>query len=82
MKITDFLAKKIKSLKINHIPLFQGGAIMNLIDSIGELKSLDYYVPYHEQSLAMSVDAYSRIKGFGVGCVTSGPGATNLITGL
>ena len=82
MKLTDFLAKKIKSLKINHIPLFQGGAIMNLIDSIGELKGLDYYVPYHEQSLAMSVDAYSRIKGFGVGCVTSGPGATNLITGV
>jgi len=82
MKITDFLAKKIKSLKINHIPLFQGGAIMNLIDSIGELKGLDYYVPYHEQSLAMSIDAYSRIKGFGVGCVTSGPGATNLITGV
>jgi acetolactate synthase-1/2/3 large subunit len=82
MKVTDFLAKKIKRLKINHIPLFQGGAIMNLIDSIGELKGLDYYVPYHEQSLAMSVDAYSRIKGFGVGCVTSGPGATNLITGV
>lgn len=82
MKLTDFLAKKIKSLKINHIPLFQGGAIMNLIDSIGELKGLDYYVPYHEQSLAMSVDAYSRIKGFGIGCVTSGPGATNLITGV
>jgi acetolactate synthase-1/2/3 large subunit len=82
MKLTDFLAKKIKSLKINHIPLFQGGAIMNLIDSIGELKGLDYYVPYHEQSLAMSIDAYSRIKGFGVGCVTSGPGATNLITGV
>ncbi len=82
MKVKDFLAKKIKNLKINNIPLFQGGAIMHLIDSIGELKGLDYYVPYHEQSLAISVDAYSRIKGMGVGCVTSGPGGTNLITGV
>ena len=82
MKVKDYIAKKIKNLKINNIPLFQGGAIMHLIDSIGELKGLDYYVPYHEQSLAMSVDAYSRIKGMGVGCVTSGPGGTNLITGV
>ena len=82
MKVSDFLAKKIKNLKINNIPVFQGGAIMHLIDSIGELKGLNYYVPYHEQSMAMSVDGYSRIKGMGVGCVTSGPGGTNLITGV
>ena len=82
MKVKDFLARKIKNLKINNIPVFQGGAIMHLIDSIGELKGLEYYVPYHEQSMAMSVDAYSRIKGIGVGCVTSGPGGTNLITGV
>jgi acetolactate synthase-1/2/3 large subunit len=82
MKVTDFLAKKIKALKINNIPVFQGGAIMHLIDSIGELKGLNYYVPYHEQSMAMSADGYSRIKGMGVGCVTSGPGGTNLITGV
>jgi acetolactate synthase-1/2/3 large subunit len=82
MKVKDFLAKKIKDLKINNIPVFQGGAIMHLIDSIGELKGLNYYVPYHEQSMAMSVDGYSRIKGMGVGCVTSGPGGTNLITGV
>ena len=30
----------------------------------------------------MGVDAYARIKGFGVGLVTSGPGATNLTTGI
>ena len=82
MKVKDFLAKKIKALKINNIPVFQGGAIMHLIDSIGQLKGLNYYVPYHEQSMAMSVDGYSRIKGMGVGCVTSGPGGTNLITGV
>ena len=82
MKVSDFIALKIKKIGFKDIPVFQGGAIMNLIDSIGNLKGLNYYCPYHEQSMAMSVDAFARIKGFGIGCVTSGPGATNLITGV
>ena len=82
MKVSDFIARKIKKLNISNVPVFQGGAIMHIIDSIGNLKGLKYYCPYHEQSLAMSVDAFSRLKGFGIGCVTSGPGATNLITGV
>ena len=82
MIVKDFLAKKIRNLGIKDVPVYQGGAIMHLIDSIGQLKNINYFVPYHEQSMAMSVDAYSRIKGIGVGCVTSGPGGTNLITGV
>ena len=82
MKVSNFIANKIKKLGIKDVPVFQGGAIMNIIDSIGITKNLDYFCPYHEQSLAMSVDAYARLNGFGVGCVTSGPGATNLITGV
>ena len=82
MKVSDFIALKIKKLGIKNVPVFQGGAIMHVIDSIGRLKGLNYFCPYHEQSMAMTVDCYSRIKDFGVGCVTSGPGATNLITGV
>lgn len=82
MKVSDFIALKIKNLGIKDVPVFQGGAIMHIIDSIGKLKGLNYYCPYHEQSMAMSVDCYSRLKSFGIGCVTSGPGATNLITGV
>lgn len=82
MKGSDLIALKIKKLGIKDIPVFQGGAIMNIIDSIGNMNGLNYYCPYHEQSLAMNIDGYSRIKGFGIGCVTSGPGATNLITGV
>ena len=82
MKISDYIALKIKKLGFKNVPVFQGGAIMHIIDSIGNLKNLNYYCPYHEQSMAMGVDAYARVKGFGIGCVTSGPGATNLITGV
>lgn len=82
IKVSDFIANKIAKLKIKNIPIFQGGAIFHVIDSIGRHKKLKYYCPYHEQSLAMSTDAYARLNGFGIGCVTSGPGATNLITGI
>lgn len=82
IKVSDYIAQKIYKLGIRDLPVFQGGAIFHIIDSIGINKKLRYFCPYHEQSLAMSVDGYSRIKGLGVGCVTSGPGATNLITGV
>jgi acetolactate synthase I/II/III large subunit len=82
IKVSDFISNKIVKVGIKDIPVFQGGAIFHIIDSIGRNKKLKYYCPYHEQSLAMSVDGYARLKGFGVGCVTSGPGATNLITGV
>lgn len=82
VKVSDFIANQIIKQGIKTVPVFQGGAIFHIIDSIGRNKKLKYYCPYHEQSLAMGIDAYSRIAGFGIGCVTSGPGATNLITGV
>jgi acetolactate synthase-1/2/3 large subunit len=82
IKVSDFISNQIVKQGIKTVPVFQGGAIFHIIDSIGRNKKLKYYCPYHEQSLAMGIDAYSRIAGFGIGCVTSGPGATNLITGV
>ena len=84
MKITvaRLIRNKIESWKVKEIPIFQGGAIMNVLSEIAQSKKINHYCPYHEQALAMGVDAYSRLNGFGVGLVTSGPGATNLITGI
>ncbi len=84
MKITvaRLIRNKIESWKVKDVPIFQGGAIMNVLSEISKSKKIKHYCPYHEQALAMGVDAYSRLKGFGVGLVTSGPGATNLITGI
>ncbi len=84
MKITvaTLIKKKIESWKVKDVPIFQGGAIMNVLSEISKSKKIKHYCPNHEQILAMGVDAYARIKGFGVGLVTSGPGATNLTTGI
>ncbi len=80
--VAKLIANKIESWGVKHVPIFQGGAIMNVLSEIGKNKKITYYCPYHEQALAMAVDAYSRITGFGVGLVTSGPGGTNLLTGV
>ena len=55
---------------------------MKMIDEVGISNKLRYICPNHEQALAMMVDSYARIQGFGVGMVTSGPGAVNLATGI
>lgn len=80
--VAKFIVKKIEEWGVRDVPVFQGGAIMNVLSEIGKSKKIKYYCPYHEQALAMAVDAYSRINGFGVGIVTSGPGGTNLLTGV
>ena len=80
--VAKHIANKIESWGVKHVPIFQGGAIMNVLSEIGKNKKITYYCPYHEQALAMAVDAYSRITRFGVGLVTSGPGGTNLLTGV
>jgi acetolactate synthase-1/2/3 large subunit len=82
VSVARYLVYKVEELGIDCIPVFQGGAIMKLIDEIGQSKKIKYVCPNHEQALAMMVDGYARLKGFGVGVVTSGPGGTNLVTGI
>ncbi len=77
--ILDYLVKN----KIKHVFLITGGAIGFLIDSFSKRKDINYICALHEQSAAMMADAYSRVgPDFASTMVTSGPGATNLITGI
>jgi|AntAceMinimDraft_13_1070369.scaffolds.fasta_scaffold00819_3 acetolactate synthase-1/2/3 large subunit len=82
ISVAKFIVKKVESWGVKDVPVFQGGAIMNVLSEIGKSKKIKFYCPNHEQALAMAVDAYARLKGFGVGFVTSGPGGTNLLTGV
>ncbi len=82
MQVTKYIIEFLISKKIKTIPVYQGGAVMNFIDEIGKHPKLNYVVPYHEQALAMQVDTMARLDGFGAGFATSGPGATNLLTGV
>lgn len=82
MLVSKYIIKFFKSKKIKKFFVFQGGAIMNIIHQIGSDESLKYLIPHHEQSLSMQVDTAARLYGYGVGLVTSGPGATNILTGV
>ena len=60
-----------------------GAGIMHLTDGVALHGKLQTICPHHEQTSSMAMDAYSRATGnLGVGFFTSGPGATNAITGL
>lgn len=61
---------------------YPGGAIMPVYDAIYD-SGLDHLLCRHEQGAAMAAIGYARSSGkVGVCIATSGPGATNLITGL
>jgi acetolactate synthase-1/2/3 large subunit len=63
---------------------YPGGAIMPIYDAIYDyLDVVTHYLPRHEQGAIHAAEAYAKISGkTGVVFATSGPGATNLITGL
>src|SRR5258706_1207799 len=83
MKLSDVVAKFLVEQGIKHAFVVSGGASLHLIHSIAETKGTAYVCPQHEQAGAMAADGYARVSG-GLGCAvaTSGPGATNLITGI
>ena len=63
---------------------FPGGQILNVYDALFEnARRLNHYITCHEQGAAHAADGYARATGkTGVVIATSGPGATNLVTGI
>lgn len=83
MKVSDFIFDYIVSLGVKHVFYLPGGGAMHLDDSLGHHKDLIPVCMLHEQPCAIAAEAYARIsENFGVCVVTSGPGATNTLTGL
>lgn len=83
IKVSDYIASFLKSKNLKNIFAVSGGASLHLIDSVAVLKGIKYYCPIHEQSCAMAADSYSRVSAStGVVFTSSGPGATNLATGI
>ena len=68
---------------VSHLFGYPGGAIMPVYDALTESKRLQHILVRHEQAAALAADAYGRVTGRpGVCLATSGPGATNLVTGI
>ena len=83
-RVADYVADFISSAnKIRHVFLLPGGGNMHLVDAMGKCQGIDVVACLHEQATSISAEAYSRInENIGVALVTSGPGATNAITGV
>ena len=83
VKISDYIMDFIAGLGVRQVFYMAGGGAMHLNDSLGRSKYLEGVCMLHEQGAAIAAEAYARIQeGYGACLVTSGPGATNALTGL
>lgn len=82
MKLSDYVIDFLVNRGVTHVFGMSGGAAVHLFDSAARNPKMDYVCSQHEQSAALSADGYARVTGrMGVAITTSGPGATNLLTG-
>lgn len=83
MKLSDFVADFFVNHGIDSVFTVVGGGAMHLNDSLGHKEGLHCTYHHHEQAAAIAAEGYARLKCKpAVVCVTSGPGATNAITGV
>jgi acetolactate synthase I/II/III large subunit len=82
MKGAQFLVKALEREGVEIIFGYPGGAIMPVYDALIDSK-IRHILVRHEQAAALAADGYARASGkVGVCMATSGPGATNLVTGI
>jgi acetolactate synthase-1/2/3 large subunit len=83
MKASDFIARFLEKQNVTHVFELSGGMITHILDSLQERGTIQIVSMHHEQGAAFAADGWARVKGVpGVALATSGPGATNLITGI
>ncbi len=75
--------KALKEENVETLFAYPGGTAIDLFDALYDAEGIDIILPRHEQALVHAADGYARSTGkVGVCLVTSGPGATNLVTGI
>jgi acetolactate synthase-1/2/3 large subunit len=83
IRVADYVASFIKKIGVDCVFMVPGGGAMFLNDAIQCKKGLDFVANHNEQASSISAEAYSRVtENIGVAIVTTGPGATNAITGV
>ncbi len=79
----ELFVKALKEEKVDTLFAYPGGQAIDLFDALYGQKEINVILPRHEQALVHEADGYARSTGkVGVCLVTSGPGATNLVTGI
>ena len=79
----DILVRSLQEENVEHIFGYPGGAVLHIYDALFKQNSIRHLLVRHEQAATHMADGYARATGKpGVVLVTSGPGATNAITGI
>lgn len=83
LKGAQILIKMIIDQGVDTLFGYPGGAVIDIYDTLADTPELRHILVRHEQGAVHAADAYARAKGtVGVALVTSGPGATNTVTGI
>jgi len=83
MSGAEILIESLKKEGVKHIFGYPGGVVLNIFDSLYDNKEVQLILTRHEQGAVHAADGYARASGkVGVALVTSGPGATNTVTGI
>jgi acetolactate synthase-1/2/3 large subunit len=83
MKVSHYVAQFLHMQGVRHVFEVAGGMITHLIDSLHQRGEIQIVSVHHEQAAAFAADVVGRMTGVpGVAMATSGPGATNLLTGI
>ena len=83
MKVSDYIIKFLENMNVKYAYGMIGGAITHIFDSLSKSQKIKFIHCYHEQAAAFGASASAKLSGnLSVVLVTSGPGATNSITGI
>lgn len=79
----EIVFKALNEHGVDHIFGYPGGAVLPLYDQISKEKNIKHILVRHEQGAGHAAEGYARSSGKpGIALVTSGPGATNMVTAL
>lgn len=83
IKASDYIIDQLHNIGVETIFGYMGGMVTHLAESIDKHEDMKFVQVYHEQTAAFAATGYARHKNaIAVAIATSGPGATNLITGI
>jgi len=79
----EMVIRSLEDEGIEHIFGYPGGSVLDIYDALFESSKIEHFLVRHEQAAVHAADGYARSTGkVGAVLVTSGPGATNCITGI
>ncbi len=80
---SEIIIQFLKDEGVKHLFGYPGGAVLHIYDALHQQDSVEHILVRHEQGATHAADGYARATGKpGVCLVTSGPGATNAVTGI